>query len=84
MVNGAFTVSFDIMRSVCQGFPLSMILYVICLELQIYKITKNQNIKSIKIPNCIYEIKLIQHADDMTDIVINDASNRELKNENEE
>ena len=26
MVNGAFTVSFDIMRSVRQGCPLSMIL----------------------------------------------------------
>ena len=79
MVNGAFTVSFDRMRSVCQGCPLSMVLYVICLELLIYKITENQNIKSIKIPNCIYEIKSIQHADDMTDIVINDASNREFK-----
>ena len=84
MVNGAFTASFDIMRSVRQGCPLSMILYVICLEPLIFKINKNQNIKSIKIPNCIYEIKSIQHADDMTDIVINDASYRELKSENEE
>ena len=84
MVNGAFTASFDIMRSVRQGCPLSMILYVICLEPLIFKINKNQNIKSIKIPNCIYEIKSIQHADDMTDIVINDASYRELKSENDE
>ena len=44
MVNGAFTASFEIMRSVRQGCPLSMILYVIVLEPLIFKINKNQNI----------------------------------------
>ena len=48
MVNGAFTASFDIMRSVRQGCPLSMILYVICLEPLILKSIKIKISKVLK------------------------------------
>ena len=48
MVNGTFTEEFKIFRSVRQGCPLSMLLYVICLEPLIYKINNNIFIKGLK------------------------------------
>ena len=82
MVNGTFTEESKIFRSVRQGCPLSMLLYVICLEPLIYKINNNNSIKGLKIPNCKKEVKSIQHADDITDIIINDSSFKALEIEN--
>ena len=65
MVNGTFTKDIKINRSVRQGCPLSMILYILFIEPLIYKISQNTLIKGIKIPNCEREIKTIQHADDI-------------------
>ena len=74
MVNGTFTEEFKIFRSVRQGCPLSMLLYVICLDPLIFKSNNNNSIKGLKIPNCKKQVKSIQHADDITDIIINDYS----------
>ena len=74
MVNGTFTEEFKIFRSVRQGCPLSMLIYVICLEPLINKINNNISIKGIKILNCKNEVKSIQHAYDITVIIINDSS----------
>ena len=63
-VNGAITGRFDIQRSVRQGCPLSMLLYVIAIEILSLNIRKNNNIKGIKIPNLKEEFKMLQHADD--------------------
>ena len=59
MVNGKLTGKIDIKRSVRQGCPMSILLYVLCLESLIDRINKNPQIKGIKIPNCSEEIKTI-------------------------
>ena len=48
MINGTFTEEFKIFRTVRQGCPLSMLLYVICPEPFIYKINNNISIKGLK------------------------------------
>ena len=81
MVNGTFTKDIKINRSVRQGCPLSMILYILCIEPLIYKISQNTLIKGIKIPNCEREIKTIQHADDITSIITTDTSYTQIQKE---
>ncbi len=48
-VNGANTEKFDIQRSVRQGCPLSMLLYVIAIEILSIKIRNNKDIEGIYI-----------------------------------
>ncbi len=50
-VNGTNTKKFEIQRSVRQGCPLSMLLYVIAIEILSIKIRSNKLIEAIKIPN---------------------------------
>ena len=82
MVNGKLTEKIDIKRSVRQGCPMSMLLYVLCLEPLIDRINKKLQIKGVKIPNCYEEIKTIQHADDMTVMIASDMSYVFLEQEN--
>ena len=63
LVNGTLTDSFNITRSVRQGCSLSMILYVLAIEVLGDKIRKNPNIIGIRLENH-QEEKIIQHADD--------------------
>ena len=65
LVNGVFTECIDISRSVRQGCPLSMPLYILSLEPFIHKITLNSNIRGLKIPNLENELKILAHADDL-------------------
>ena len=81
MINGTFTKDIKINRSVRQGCPLSMILYILCIEPLIYKISQNTLIKGIKIPNCEREIKTIQHADDINSIITTDTSYTQIQKE---
>ena len=69
LVNGAFTDKINISRSVRQGCPLSMLLYVLIFEPLLQKIENSHKIVGFKIQNCINEIKTFAHADDMTAIV---------------
>ena len=69
LVNGTFTPTFKIMRSVRQGYPLSMFLYALGLEPLIFKINQNPQILGIKIPNIKNQIKSFQHTDDTTVII---------------
>ena len=82
-VNGTFTNPINIKRSVRQGCPLSMFLYVLSLEPFIQKINENKKIEGIKLPNFIDEIKSLQHADDTTVIIKHENSyyylNEEIK-----
>ena len=71
----------NISRSVRQGCPLSMLLYVLSLEPLIHSIQNNPKIDGLKIPNYKHEIKVITHADDMTAMVRNDRSYCELRKE---
>ena len=80
MVNGKLTEKIHIEQSVRQGCPISI--YVLCLEPLILRINDNTRIKGISIPNCPDEIKTIQHADDMTVMIITDISYKELEKEN--
>ena len=81
MVNGKLTEKIHIERSVRQGCPISMMLYVLCLEPLILRINGNTRIKGISIPNCPDEIKTIQHADDMTVMITTYKSYKELEKE---
>ena len=51
MVNGKFKEKINIERSKRQGCPLSMMLYVLCLEPLIARINSNTQTKGIQIPN---------------------------------
>ena len=51
MVNGQLTHKIAIKRSVRQGCPLSMLLYILCLEPLISKIQSNTLIQGLRIPN---------------------------------
>ena len=81
MVNGQLTPKIAIKRSVRQGCPLSMLLYILCLEPLISKIQSDNLIQGLRIPNGNQEIKSIQHADDMTVIVTKEMSYKILNNE---
>ena len=81
MVNGQLTPKIAIKRSVRQGCPLSMLLYILCLEPLISKIQSNTLIQGLRMPNGNQEIKSIQHADDMTVIVTKEMSYKILNNE---
>ena len=80
-INGCFTNEFNIERSVRQGCPLSMFLYVLSLEPLISNINSNKKIKGIFIPNFKTEIKTTQHADDTTVIIKEETSYFYLKQE---
>jgi len=59
IVNGALTGEINIQRSVRQGCPLSMLLYVIAIESLNININNNTNIQGIKIPNMKRNFKTI-------------------------
>ena len=82
-VYGANIGTFDIQRSVWQGCPLSMLLYVIAIEILSLYIRKNTNIKGIKIPNLKEEFKMLQHADDCTNSINDSNSFNHLQKEYE-
>ena len=69
------------MRSVRQGYPLSMFLYALGLESLIFKINQNPQILCIKIPNIKNQIKSFQHADDTTVIIRDEKYYYSLKTE---
>ena len=83
LVNGTFTPTSKIMRSVRQGCPLSMFLCALGLESLIFKINQNPQILGIKIPNSKNQIKSFQHADDTTVIIRDRKSYYSLKNRNQ-
>ena len=68
------------MRQEC---PLSMLLYVISIEILSLNIRRNSNIKGIKIPNLIEEFKMLQHADDCTNFLSDSNSFTHLQKEYE-
>ena len=56
-VNGTLTDKIEYNRSMRQGCPLSMLVYVIAIEILIIKIKDNSRIKGIKVPKIKEEIK---------------------------
>ena len=82
-INGARTRQFGIKRSVRQGCQLSMLLYVIAIEILSIRIRKNTKIHGIKIPNLREEFKMLQHADDCTNFINDPNSFKHLQKEYE-
>ena len=68
--NGYMSDFFQIKRGVRQGCPLSPYLFLICIEFLSREISRNENIKGIKINNI--EIKQTLFADDASFLVDND------------
>ena len=56
---------FRVSRGVSQGCPLSLLLFILCVEILSQKIRQNPKIKDIELPYS-YEPKLSQFADDTT------------------
>ena len=70
-INGFLTGEIEITRGVCQGDPLSALLYVIIAEVLGNQIRSNQNISGVTIRNI--QQKILQYADD-TQIIVSDNS----------
>ena len=70
-INGFLTEEIEITRGVCQGDPLSALLYVIIAEVLGNQIRSNQNISDVTIRNI--QQKIFQYADD-TQIIVSDNS----------
>ena len=63
-INGLLSDPFAIMREVCQGLLLSMLLYIIAAEVLARFINVNKRIKGIQIWD--HEIKIVNFVDDTT------------------
>ena len=62
--NGFMSPPIQLLRSLRQGCPLSLPLYIIQGEIITTNINNNENVKGIKIPNNKKDIKISQYADD--------------------
>ena len=67
-VNGAYINTIDIERSVRQGCPLSMLLFITATEGILDKIQTNKNTKGYQISRNQYK-KVVVYADDITLII---------------
>ena len=63
-INGLLSDPFTLMRGVTQGYPLSMLLYIIAADILANFIDANKRIKGIKIGD--HEIKIVNFADNTT------------------
>ena len=63
-INGLLSEPFTLKRGVCQGCPLSVLLYIIAAEILANFIIVNKRIKGTQIGN--QEIKVVNFADDTT------------------
>ena len=63
-INGLLSDPFTVMPEVCQGFLLSMLLYIIAADILARFINVNKRIKGIQIWD--HEIKLVNFVDDTT------------------
>src|SRR5258705_9379520 len=67
-INNRLTDEIEINRSVRQGCPLSMLLFVLCLEPLLRSINNDKNVKGFQaLGRCF---KYIAHADDVTFLCI--------------
>ena len=74
IVNNFVSSSFSIQRGVRQGCSLSPLLYILCFEPFAQKIRGLDEIKGLKLPGSISELKLSMYADDSTGIFTSDSS----------
>ena len=74
LVNGFFTGSFEVTRSVRQGCSLSSLLYVLCIEPFASKVRLDVHIRGFSIPGSKEECRISQYADDCTFTVMDKGS----------
>ena len=65
LVNGFFTDSFEVTRSVRQGCSLSLLLYVLCIEPFASRVRLDVHIRGFRIPGSKEECRISQYADDI-------------------
>ena len=63
-INGLLSDSFTLSRGVCQGYPLSMLPYIIAAEVLASFVIVDKKVKGVQIGD--QEIKLVNFADDTT------------------
>ena len=68
--NGWLSKTCSMSRGIRQGCPISAILYIFVAEILALKLKNNAHVKGISIPG-MYEMKYVQHADDLT-LMLND------------
>ena len=56
-------------RGICQGCPISALLYIFVAEILALQIDKNTDIQGLKFEDMQHKIKKIQHVDDLTVVV---------------
>ncbi len=78
-INGHLTELIEINRSIRQGCPVSMIIYILCIEPAASKIRRNKEIQGF-MPINAKETKLSQFADDSTPILRNVKSYQIIEN----
>ena len=74
LVNGYFTNSFPIRRSVRQGCGLSPLLYVLSVEPLTRMICSSPSVRGLHFPGLGGELRVIQYADDTTVVVRDEGS----------
>lgn len=78
MTNGFISDKFNVTRSVRQGCALSPLLYVLAIEPFAIKIRSDPHIRGLRMPGVNREIRIVQYADDNTNIVTTDESIRKV------
>ena len=75
--NGYFSASFEMLRGIRQGCPISAYLFLLIVEILAINVRNNKNIKGIKLQT--REIKISQLADDTTLFLENELSIKYVK-----
>jgi len=73
-INGKLSDPIYLKRSVRQGCPISMLLYVIGIEVLNIAIKEDKNIQGISVPNINNPIKTFLHADDISNLISSELS----------
>ena len=74
VVNGFVTEPFPVTRGVCQGCPLSPLLYVLAMESLACAVRADPKIDGFPLPGGNNVVKLSQYADDTSSFVCSDAA----------
>ena len=74
IVNGHLTEAFPVSRGVCQGSPLSPLLYVLVAETMACRVRADDNIDGFPLPCSNRRIKISQYADDTTVLICSEFS----------
>ena len=75
---GIYSGYFYLERGVRQGCPISLMLFIMAVEMLAINIRQDNNISGVKIANSAPSIKILQYADDTTLFLRNETDFREV------